>query len=52
MHIRLGENDWEGSRKAGQGGSGGLDTMEVKDTWAYTGVSLYFSFRSLRSSRK
>ena len=45
MHIRLGENDWEGSRKAGQGGSGGLDTMEVKDTWAGVRGKLVFQLQ-------
>ena len=39
------ENDWEGSRKAEEGGSRGPDTKEVSDTLANTVLSY------LRASR-
>ena len=39
------DNNWEGSRNAGEGGSEGPDTREVRDTLASTCHSLSCSFR-------
>ena len=40
------ENEWKGNRRAGEGGSIGPDTREVRDTLASTGLNHSRSFRS------
>ena len=50
MPIWPGENDWEESIQAGEGGNGGPDTREVRDILPGAGQSLSCSSKSPGSS--